>query len=166
MADVDVSTRDYATVEESISRRFELILVSAYEAASLAESTVRDMHFPVSVVQAVTLTESVTTPTNTMKLYRGTQSISVSAVTEDWSFVTAYKSFAGVGIPLKGIILIPGSGAPDTFVIKDGSDSGAYLYKGALTAAAVLVYPGNNCKPYIDFSECTLTTGHVITFVW
>lgn len=114
----------------------------------------------------VTVAESVTTPVMALKLYRGTQSVTVSLITMDWSFIVAYKKYAQTGIPLKGIVLIPGSGAPDTFCIKDTADDGSYLYKQAVSVATTVIYPGSLCKPFIDFSECTLSAGHLITFIW
>ena len=120
----------------------------------------------VAPYDGVTVAESVTTPVMALKLYRGTQSITVSLITMDWALITAYKKFTQNGVPLKGLVLIPGSGGPDTFCVKDGADDGAYLYKGAVSVATTIIYPGNLCKPYIDFSECTLSTGHLITFIW
>lgn len=149
MADVDVGTIIDST--------------SAAENVSVAVSTAS---LNPSVNDATSVAESVTTPTFALKLYRGTNSVTVSLITMDWSLVEAYRQFRNTGVPLKGIILIPGSGAPDTFVIMDGSDSGAYLYSAAVSATTVVVYPGSYCKPYIDFSACTLSAGHKITFVW
>jgi hypothetical protein len=139
---------------------------SVYDSVSIAETsthiaTVNCINAP---YDGVTLTESVTTPTFALKLYKGTNSVTVSLITMDWSLVETLRQYRSSGIPLKGIIFIPGG--TDTFSIKDLSDSGAYLYKGALAATTVLVYPGSYCKPYIDFSECSLNSGHMITFVW
>lgn len=118
------------------------------------------------IYDATTVAEVVSTPTFALKLYRGMNSVTVTLITVDWDFVALYRKFAGLGVALKGIILIPGSGAPDTFSIKDGDENGSYLYSGALTVPTVLVYPGSLCRPYIDYSECTLTAGHKVTFVW
>jgi hypothetical protein len=162
----DISVRDYATVEEYTSKLFELVLLSVSDAAAVAENITRNLHFPISVVQAVTVSESVTTPVMALKLSRGTSSMTVTLITQDWAFVTAQKQFAITGVPLKALVLIPGSGAADVFVIKDTSDAGAILYKGTVNAGTVVVYPGSYCKPYIDFSECTFTAGHSVTFIW
>lgn len=118
-----------------------------------------------SINDAISVADVVTTPVFTLKLYRGTNAVTVTAITEDWDFVVAYKQFANLGIKLKGLILMPGTGT-DVFVIKDGN--GAYLYNAshATTVCTVVVYPGTYVKPYIDFSECTLSTGHAITFLW
>ena len=121
-----------------------------------------------SIVDAVGVADVVSTaPAFTLKLYRGTNSVTVSAITEDWEFVETYKQFRNLGIKLKGIILVPGSGT-DVFVIKDGGESGALLYNAAhaTTVCTVVVYPGTYVKPFIDFSLCTLTAGHSITFLW
>lgn len=120
----------------------------------------------VAPYDGVTVAESVTTPVMALKLYRGTQSVTVSLITMDWVFTETFRQYRNNGVPLKGIILIPGSGGPDTFCIKDGGDTGAYLYLAAVSAATVIVYPGSFCKPYIDYSECTLSAGHLVTFVW
>lgn len=97
---------------------------------------------------------------------RGDKSITVKTIDADWTFTTVLTKFANLGVPLKGMVLIPGSGGPDTFVVKDGSDTGAYLYKSAVSTTTVLVFPGSLCRPVIDFSECTLSVGHMITFLW
>ena len=121
-----------------------------------------------SIADAVGVADVVSTaPTFTLKLYRGTNSVTVSAITEDWDFAETYKQFRNLGIKLKGIILVPGSGT-DVFVIKDGGESGALLYNAAhaTTVCTVVVYPGTYVKPFIDFSLCTLSAGHSITFLW
>jgi hypothetical protein len=116
--------------------------------------------------EAITMSESVTQPVSWFKFTKSKYSATMQLITADWSLVDQYPRYKDSGVLLKGIILIPGSGAPDTFVIMDGAADGPYLYKAALSVATVLVYPGTLCKPMIDFSECTLTTGHAITFVW
>jgi len=148
MADVDIS----GAVET----------VSVAENVSAPHST---MSVNPSIVDAITVAEAVTL-SFTLKLYRGTNAVTVTALNQDWSFVETYRHFSSRGINLKGIILIPGSGGPDTFSIKDIDENGAYLYYGAVSAATVLVYPGSFFKPMIDYSECTLSTGHKVTFVW
>jgi hypothetical protein len=148
MADVDISgVTDSVGAAEVVSRMMDL------NAKSIAAS-------------AAAVAEALTVGAYNTQMWRGAQTATVGGLVVDYQLILHYPKFAQTGFPLKGLILIPGSGAPDTFVIKDGSDAGPYLYKAALSAATVLVYPGTFCKPYIDFSECTLTTGHLITFVW
>jgi hypothetical protein len=119
-----------------------------------------------SIVDAITVADVVSTvPSFTIKLYRGTNAVTVASVDQDWYLVRTYKQFASGGVKLKGIILIPGVGA-STFSIKDIDEDGAYLYYGAVSAATVIVYPGSSFKPMIDFSECSLSAGNKVTFVW
>ena len=171
MADVDISAVvETVTVAETVTiPRFDVkpdindgITVADVVSTAPAIST---MSVNPSIVDAITVAEAVTIGF-TLKLYRGTTAVTVENTSEDWSLVATYKQFMSRGVPLKGIILIPGSGGPDTFVIKDIDSSGAYLYSGAVSAATVLVYPGTFCRPMIDFSECTLSTGNKVTFVW
>ena len=148
MADVDISAAtDSVAVAEVLARMMDI------NAKSVAQS-------------AAAVAEALTVGAPNTQMWRGANTATVGCLTVDYQLITHYPKFSQAGFPLKGIILIPGSGAPDTFVIKDVKDTGPYLYKAALTAATVLVYPGTLCFPYIDFSECTLTAGHLITFVW
>ena len=145
----------------------DLSISAVYDSSSVAETGTNIATVNcIGPFDGVSVAESITTPTFALKLYRGTNSVTVSLITMDWSFIEVYRNFKLTGIPLKGIIFMPGSGAPDTFVIKDGDENGSYLYAGALSANTVVVYPGSMCRPFIDFSECTLTTGHKVTFVW
>jgi hypothetical protein len=147
MADVDVS--------------------GAVETVGVAESVGRMADFNPSVYQAVgAIAEAVTIGAPNTQMWRGMNTATVGCLIADYELITHYSKYSQKGFPLKGIILIPGSGGPDTFVIKDGHDAGPYLYKAAVSVATVLVYPGTLCFPYIDYSECTLTTGHLVTFVW
>jgi hypothetical protein len=152
MADVDIGTAQGA---------FDAVGVADVLPSVPAVST---MSVNPSVNSGISVADVVTTPTFTLKLFRGTNAVTVSLITLDWDFTVAYKQFANVGVPLKGIILMPGG--TDTFSIKDGGENGAYLYYAAISTATVLVYPGSLVKPFIDFSECSLNAGHKITFVW
>ena len=101
-----------------------------------------------------------------MKTVMGFCSAMVTLVNADWLMSDRIKSMANRGIPLLGIILIPGSGAPDTFSIKDGSEDGPYLYYGAVSAATSFLLGGSYVNPFIDYSECSLSAGHSISFSW
>jgi hypothetical protein len=117
----------------------------------------------ISLTDAVAGAE-VTTPRITMML-RGVNTATVGFVDADWELIDYYPKFVDKGIPLKGIVLIPGSGGANIFVIRDGED-GAYIYNQSITAISVVNYQGALVKPFIDFSECTLRAGHLVTFVW
>ena len=142
-------------------------IADAVEAVTLAENvgTPGILVAPV-VVDAATITDVPTAPNRYFEFFRSPNAITVGLIDRDWYISDQYLKFRNAGMLLKGIILIPGSGGPDTFSIKDGSESGPYLYKAAVSAATVLVYPGTVCRPFIDYSECTLSAGHSVTFVW
>ena len=85
---------------------------------------------------------------------------SISAIDVDWDQGQIY--------PLQSIQFVPGAAA-DVLVVKEGSASGPILayFKAAATAldGSVLVkyfLHGQNHRPYIDFSECTLSSGHMV----
>ena len=147
----------------------DIDIAGPVEAVTMAES-VNTPYILVStgaIYDGATVSDVVSTvPVRYFEFFRSDKAVTIGYVDRDWDITEQYPKFRTSPVNLKGIILIPGSGAPDTFSIKDGSDSGPYLYYGALSAASVLVYPGTQCRPYIDFSECSLSAGHKITFVW
>jgi hypothetical protein len=147
MADLDITLTDAVAGAEVIGRMMDV------NAKSVAQS-------------AAAVAEAVTVGAPNTQLFRGTQTATVGGIVADYELIDSYPRFSPRGFKLKGLILIPGSGGPDTFSIKDGSDTGPYLYYAAVTAATVLVFPGTLCFPYIDASECTVTAGHLITFLW
>lgn len=166
MADIDISAIQPVGITESKTTELSDIAASVIQAITLAESVDKMLAVLISAIQAVGAADVVSSaPVRYFQLYRAANAASIGFVDRDWKFTDNYVKYMK-GILLKGIILIPGSGGPDTFSIKDGSDTGPYLYKGAVSAATVLVYPGTFCKPYIDYSECTLSTGHLFTFLW
>jgi len=153
MADIDISETDAV----------ETVTVAEDITGSPAIST---MSVDPSVVDAVSLAD-VPSFTHTLKLYRGMNAVTVTAINGDWALHETFRRFANPGMALKGMVFVPGSGAPDTFCIKDGSDVGAILWNGAVAAPGTTVlYPGSMCKPFIDYSACSLSAGHSITFVW
>jgi hypothetical protein len=148
----------------------DIDIAAVVETVGAAESIGKYMEFGpggISVVDATGATaEAVTVGAFNTQMWRGANTATIGQLIADYQLITHYPKYRQTGFPLKGLILIPGSGGPDTFAIKDGSDSGPYLYKAPVSAATVLVYPGTLCLPYVDYSECTLSTGHLVTFVW
>ena len=148
----------------------DIDISAAVDSVGAAEDIGKYLEFGpggISVVQAVgAIAEAVTIGAFNTQMWRGANSATVGALVADYELSQHYPKYSQRGFPLKGLILIPGSGGPDTFAIKDGGDDNPYLYKAAVSAATVLVYPGTLCLPYVDYSECSLSTGHMITFVW
>jgi len=65
---------------------------------------------------------------------------------------------------IASIIFIPGA-TDDVLVVKDGSDTGPtvmYVKCADTYDQRVKYFYGQALQPYIDFSECTLSTGHKI----
>jgi hypothetical protein len=119
-----------------------------------------------TIVDAVSVDEDVSTPGLAMKTVMGYCSAMVTLINTDWLMSERIKSIRGRGVPLLGLILVPGSGAPDTFSIKDGGEDRPYLYYGAISAVTSFVLGGAYVNPFIDYSECTLSAGHSISFSW
>jgi hypothetical protein len=113
---------------------------------------------------AVAAADATTTTRITMML-RGVNTATVGYIDADWELIDYYPKFVDKGIPLKGIVFIPGAGGANVFVVRDG-ENGAYIYNQSITAISVVNYPETFVKPFIDFSECTLRAGHLVTFVW
>lgn len=167
MADIDIADPvDAITITESVSKLYEELFASIYDTAALVESISHEMHrAALSVVDAVSVAEDVATPVRNLELFRSAKAISIGMLLGDWN-MSGNVSVPNRGISLKGMVLKGGSGGSDVMVIKDGSDTGPYLYNATVATSVVLVYPGTLCKPYIDYSECTLTAGHMFTFLW
>lgn len=167
MADIDIAGAvDSVAISENISQLYELLEASIYDACSLAESIGKFLTIEaLSVVDTVTATENVSTPVRNLELYRSSKAISIGMLLADWD-MSGNVTVPNIGVKLKGMVLKGGSGGSDVMVIKDGSGTGPYLYNATVATTVVLVYPGTLCKPYIDYSECTLTAGHMFTFLW
>ena len=137
------------------------------ETITLTESLGKSVGRELSVYDGISLDESVTLAF-AVSLYRGMRSVTIKDISIDWALTATYKKFSNVGISLQAIVISPGNDAGgDTFSIKDSGEDGAYLFYGSgIKATQVLNYGGAMCKPFIDYSECTFSTGHSITFIW
>ena len=64
---------------------------------------------------------------------------------------------------IAGLFFNPGN-ANDVMVIKDDTDAGNILWNvTAATAETVVFYRPFRATPMVDFSACTLNTGHQLT---
>jgi len=144
----------------------DIDIAGAVDGVTMAEVVSRYMGIATSVYDSSSIAEDVTAPVRYFEMFRDANICTIGYVDRDWVFTDNYARYKDKGVNLKGLILMPGSGAPDTFMIKHGADTGPIIYYGAVSVATVLVYPGTVCKPMIDYSLCTLSAGHKITFVW
>jgi len=87
--------------------------------------------------------------------------IEVSAMDSDYDF--------GEFSRISSIQFNPGA-AGDTLVVKNGSATGPKMFYAVCTGTddqRIIYYFGTRCRPYIDYSECTLSVGHsVIINLW
>lgn len=80
----------------------------------------------------------------------------ITVIDVDWDQGQVY--------PLESIQFVPGAGG-DCLVVKEGSASGAVIFYAKAPATLdgnmfVKYFNGQNHRPYIDFSDCTLSSGH------
>lgn len=95
--------------------------------------------------------------------------VQVSAMDSDFDLVaqTGYIQYATTGgVPIELILFYPGA-ANDILVIKDTAATGPVVatMKSVDAEPRVLYFRGAKIKPYLDYSECTLTSGAFVTFI-
>ncbi len=87
--------------------------------------------------------------------------VQLTAIDADWD--------AGYYRKLSSIQFNPGSTGTDVLIVKDGTDAGATLMTAKCVAATdnlCKYFDGISAWVYIDYSACTLSTGHVVTIVF
>jgi len=95
-------------------------------------------------------------------------SFTVEAIDADWTWTDDFSqdTFAK-GMPLWAVIFQPGASG-DVLSLKNGSAAANEIFPDNVlidTAPQVQYYGGNIMKPFIDFSECTLSAGHRIIVI-
>jgi len=76
---------------------------------------------------------------------------------------------AGYYRPLSSIQFNPGSTGTDVLVVKNGTDAGPIIFKATADAAnneTCKYFDGIHTWVYIDYSLCTLSSGHNVTLVF
>lgn len=74
---------------------------------------------------------------------------------------------AGTYRQLQSIQFNPGSDGSDVLIVRDGSATGAIIFKSTdAINASIEYYEGIDLQPYIDYSECTFSTGHLIKIIY
>lgn len=161
---IEISVFDAAAAAENIGRMADENIVAVDEVVAGEVVEIERGVWHVTVNDAVTVAENVGTPTFNLTLFRGMNSVTVTQVNQDWHLIDTFRQYRQTGIPLKCLLLIPGG--TDTFVIRDNAADGAILYKGQITTTTLVTYPEIKCRPMIHYDDCTLNTGHSITFIW
>lgn len=85
----------------------------------------------------------------------------LTAIDADWD--------DGCYRPLSSIQFNPGSAGTDVLVVKDGSASGAVLMNVKADAAnneSCKYFDLTPCHVYIDYSDCTLSSGHKVILIY
>jgi len=94
--------------------------------------------------------------------------LEISAIAADWNYVTDRPSHWPVNPRLMSIEFHPGGS--DVMAITEGDDQGLLRFYANCQDSydsRIKYFHGNRCRPYIDFSECSLTAGHkVIIELW
>ena len=95
-------------------------------------------------------------------------SFTVSAIDADWTWTDDFEQHVFArGMPLWAVVFKPGA-ADDVLSLKNGDAAANKIFPAsALTTVDPLIqyYGGNILKPFIDFSECTLSANHEVIFI-
>jgi hypothetical protein len=91
------------------------------------------------------------------------KNIDISSIDSDWTWNQTGSPYAAEkeGIRVRHIIFMPGAIA-DKLVIKDGGSTGPSLFPPdpvSLSDSQAIDYGGEMLKPFIDYSESTLSSG-------
>lgn len=101
--------------------------------------------------------------------------IELTGIAADWDLTSsddtdALDLFGKPGIAISSIRFRPG-GSADRLVVKEDSATGVTICEMRYGSGGVGVFPnedlieyfhGARHRPYIDFSDCTLTSGHKV----
>lgn len=84
----------------------------------------------------------------------GTKVLELTTIDEDWT--------ASESMDIFSIQFVPGA-SNDILVIKDSTDAGATIaYMSSSDGDPRIIYFYHTMTPMIDFSECTLSSGHSV----
>jgi len=91
------------------------------------------------------------------------RTIELTVIDADWVWSDSVPDKGIGGIPIATISFTPGA-ANDVMIIKEASATGPSMFEATCLTAEprVLDYFGVKHKPFLDFSECTLTAGHKV----
>ena len=99
---------------------------------------------------------------------KGVNVIELSAIDSDWNYATAFPSQVR-GIRVDQIIFSGGDTDGDKLSMRDGTETGAHIFPTQAIlkqgGPTIVQYGGKELRPYIKFSECTLSTGHSIIII-
>lgn len=103
---------------------------------------------------------------NVVKLISG--KIIDLTIDSDWTWTDDFPMTEGEGIEVAEIVFTPGA-ADDKLVLLDQDANGGHIFPPVLPWDVYCerqCYPeGTYIKPFIDFSECTLSAGHNILII-
>jgi hypothetical protein len=88
--------------------------------------------------------------------------VEITAIDADWLWSTTFPNDQQIKVVS---IEFFGGSANDIIVIKDGSDTGAILMKRKIPDtdySSTKYFMGARLRPVIDFSDCTLSSGHKV----
>ena len=91
--------------------------------------------------------------------------VQLTAIDADWIWTTTFPNHPQ-GIKVDWIAFKPGATALDKCSIKQDSATGSEIFLSipavSLSYGQIVYYSGALLRPYIDFSDCTFTTGHEV----
>lgn len=111
------------------------------------------------VMAGIAFSAATVTPTGANPVGR---IIEITGIDADWIWTTTYPASKGIKVVS---IEFWGGAANDVLVIKENSAAGAILFKRKTPDtdySSIKYFFGSTIHPVIDYSDCTLSSGHKV----
>jgi len=88
--------------------------------------------------------------------------IQITGIAADWDWGTVMTDFPN-DVRLASITFVPGA-ANDKLIVKEDSAAGAVIMHALCldTDEKIKYFYGTKHSPYVDFSDCILSAGHMV----
>lgn len=95
--------------------------------------------------------------------------VMLTSVAADWTYTGNSMMYGkyGKGVRMDWIAFCPGTDTGDVVAIKEGSDAGPVIFPANCVNAfdqRIIYYHGARLRPVLDYSDCSLSSGHKIIF--
>ena len=90
--------------------------------------------------------------------------LELTAIGEDWDWTDTWGT-TSEGVYIEFIAFKPGA-ASDKLSIKEGTAAGPEIFPSvprlSTSDGQIVYYGGKQIRPYLDFSDCTFSSGHEV----
>ncbi len=90
--------------------------------------------------------------------------LTITSIAEDWVYSTSKPPHWPDRPRLSSICFIPGA-TSDKLIVKEENESGPeviWVTAETVNSQKIKYFHGGVCIPFIDFSECILSAGHMV----